>query len=80
MLVEYQQLTSLPTSSLNSDGHRALQGLGASIDETIRISPAGEAKEECGSHVDKDDAPKDLSNSLRDSNSRVPRLSGSNRN
>lgn len=66
---------AVPACFAKSDGHGALKSFGVTANEVTRVGRASDAEEEGRAHVDEDDAPENLTNSLRNSNTRVSGLS-----
>lgn len=68
-----QMHAAFPSGGLDGDGHWGFQGSGFAIGERVGVPGAGEAEEQCGTHVDENDAPEDLSDGARH---RDPRILG----
>lgn len=70
--------TVRPAGVLQSDGHGRLEGAAGATDEFGSVRGAGQAEEEGASHVNEDDADKDLADGAGDGNTRVLGLGGGN--
>lgn len=70
--------TSFPARILEGDCHWTLKCLAFSGDESFGVGWTRQAEKESRSHVHKQDAPEDLSDSQRDRDSRVLGLGGGN--